>query len=441
MTKFFPRVVTSVCVVILAAWAPLLDAALAPKRSVLDNGLVLLTSQQRSLPMVSIELLIEAGSRYDNEEGVANLVARLLTYGTKRRSAPQISDTVDFIGASLSASCGEDAASVSLTILKKDLATGLDLLADILTASTFPQEEIDRQKQAVIAGIKAREESPGSIAQRRFAAALYPQSPYGRPVEGNEASVKAISQASLQEFYQRFYRPNRAIMAVVGDISQEELIQALDQSLRSWTKGEPRGQPLVPSTIGEAQVIRINKDLTQANIILGQQGISRENPDYYAIQVMNCILGGGGFSSRAMDAIRNERGLAYSVYSYFSAERSRGIFELVMQTKNETALEAIRLAQTEIRRIREESVTDQELSDAKDYLIGSFPLRLDTNRRVASFLVQVEFYQLGLDYPERYSDLIRKVTREDVERVARQYLDPEKLITVVVGNQKKIGEN
>jgi len=441
MTRFFPWVVTSVCVVILAAWAPLLDAALAPKRSILDNGLVLLTSQQRSLPMVSIELLIEAGSRYDNEEGVANLVARLLTYGTKRRSALQISDTVDFIGASLSASCGEDAASVSLTILKKDLATGLDLLADILTASTFPQEEIDRQKQAVIAGIKAREESPGSIAQRRFAAALYPQSPYGRPVEGNEASVKAISQASLQEFYQRFYRPNRAIMAVVGDISQDELIRALNQSLRSWTKGEPRGNPLVPSTIGEAQVIRVNKDLTQANIILGQQGISRENPDYYAIQVMNCILGGGGFSSRAMDAIRNERGLAYSVYSYFSAERSRGSFELVMQTKNETALEAIRLAQTEIRRIREESVTDQELSDAKDYLIGSFPLRLDTNRRVASFLVQVEFYQLGLDYPERYSDLIRKVTREDVERVARQYLHPEKLITVVVGNQKKIGEN
>ena len=441
MTRFFPWVVTSVCVVILAAWAPLLDAALAPKRSILDNGLVLLTSQQRSLPMVSIELLIEAGSRYDNEEGVANLVARLLTYGTKRRSALQISDTVDFIGASLSASCGEDAASVSLTILKKDLATGLDLLADILTASTFPQEEIDRQKQAVIAGIKAREESPGSIAQRRFAAALYPQSPYGRAVEGNEASVKAISQASLQEFYQRFYRPNRAIMAVVGDISQDELIRALNQSLRSWTKGEPRGKPLVPSTIGEAQVIRVNKDLTQANIILGQQGISRENPDYYAIQVMNCILGGGGFSSRAMDAIRNERGLAYSVYSYFSAERSRGSFELVMQTKNETALEAIRLAQTEIRRIREESVTDQELSDAKDYLIGSFPLRLDTNRRVASFLVQVEFYQLGLDYPERYSDLIRKVTREDVERVARQYLHPEKLITVVVGNQKKIGEN
>jgi zinc protease len=368
-------------------------------------------------------------------------VARLLTYGTKRRSALQISDAVDFIGANLSASCGEDVASISLTILKKDLATGLDLLADILMSSTFPQEEIDRQKQAVIAGIRAREENPGSIAQRRFAAALYPDSPYGRPVEGSEATVKTISQASLQEFYQRFYRPNRAIMAVVGDISQDEITQALNQSLRSWMKGEPRGEPLVPSKIGDAQLIRVNKDLTQANIILGQQGIGRENPDYYAIQVMNYILGGGGFSSRAMDTIRNERGLAYSVYSYFNAERERGTFELIMQTKNETALEAIRLAQTEIRRIRQESVTDQELSDAKDYLIGSFPLRLDTNRRVASFLVQVEFYQLGLDYPERYSDLIRNVTREDIERVARQYLHPEKLITVVVGDQKKIGEN
>ena len=141
-----------------------------------------------------------------------------------------------------------------------------------------------------------------------------------------------------------------------------------------------------------------------------------------------------------MDSIRNERGLAYSVYSYFSAERGRGTFELVMQTKNETAQEAIRLAQSEIRRIREEPVTERELSDAKDYLIGSFPLRLDTNRRVASFLVQVEFYRLGVDYPERYSGLIQKVTREDVERVAKQYLQPEKLIIVVVGNQKKIGE-
>jgi len=439
MKKFFLELIGIFFVVALAA--PL-RAGVVPKRSVLDNGIVLLTSEQKALPMVSIELLIDAGSRYDapNQEGLANLVAKLLTYGTKRRTALQINETLDFLGASLSTRCSDDLASVSMTILKKDLTTGLELLGDILINSTFPQQEIERQKQSVIASIKARDESPGDIAQRRFAAALFPQSPYGRPVEGTETSVKGIQQKSLREFYERYYRPNRSILAVVGDMSDQESTQALNQAFRSWTKGEPGGKPLVPSVIGSSQVIRVNKDLTQANIMMGHEGVPRNHPDYYAIQVMNYILGGGGFSSRAMDSIRNERGLAYSVYSHFGAEKSHGTFVFVMQTKNDTAEEAIRIAREEIRRMREQPVTDQELDDAKNYLTGSFPLRLDTNHKVASFLAQVEFFQLGLDYPDRYADLIRKVTREDVQRVAKAYLHPEKLITVVVGNQKKAGE-
>ena len=439
MKKFFLELIGIFFVVALAA--PL-RAGVVPKRSVSDNGIVLLTSEQKALPMVSIELLIDAGSRYDppNQEGQANLVAKLLTYGTKRRTALQINETLDFLGASLSTGCSDDLASVSMTILKKDLTTGLELLGDILLNSTFPQQEIERQKQSVIASIKARDESPGDIAQRRFAAALFPQSPYGRPVEGTETSVKGIQQKSLREFYERYYRPNRSILAVVGDVSDQESTQALNQAFRSWRKGEPGGKPLVPSVIGSSQVIRVNKDLTQANIMMGHEGVPRNHPDYYAIQVMNYILGGGGFSSRAMDSIRNERGLAYSVYSHFGAEKSHGTFVFVMQTKNDTAEEAIRIAREEIRRMREQPVTDQELDDAKNYLTGSFPLRLDTNHKVASFLAQVEFFQLGLDYPDRYADLIRKVTREDVQRVAKAYLHPEKLITVVVGNQKKAGE-
>ena len=439
MKKFFLELIGIFFVVALAA--PL-RAGVVPKRSVLDNGIVLLTSEQKALPMVSIELLIDAGSRYDapNQEGLANLVAKLLTYGTKRRTALQINETLDFLEASLSTGCNDDLASVSMTILKKDLTTGLELLGDILINSTFPQQEIERQKQSVIASIKARDESPGDIAQRRFAAALFPQSPYGRPVEGTETSVKGIQQKSLREFYERYYRPNRSILAVVGDVSEQESTQALNQAFRSWRKGEPGGKPLVPSVIGSSQVIRVNKDLTQANIMMGHEGVPRNHPDYYAIQVMNYILGGGGFSSRAMDSIRNERGLAYSVYSHFGAEKSHGTFVFVMQTKNDTAEEAIRIAREEIRRMREQPVTDQELDDAKNYLTGSFPLRLDTNHKVASFLAQVEFFQLGLDYPDRYADLIRKVTREDVQRVAKAYLHPEKLITVVVGNQKKAGE-
>jgi len=297
------------------------QALMRPQRSVLDNGLILLTSEQRGLPMVSIELLIRAGARYDapQSQGLANLTARLLTYGTEGQSALQISEALDFIGANLSVGCGRDLASVSLTILKKDLAKGLELLAEILTAATFPGEEIDRQKQSIIASIKAKEESPGAVAEERFLAALYPNSPFGQPLEGTEASVKAISRSALSEFYRRYYRPNRSILSVVGDISHREMTQALQQALRTWTKGEAVGKEKAPSASGSAQLIRVNKDLAQANIILGHGGVGREHPDYYAIQVMNYILGGGGFSSRVMDSIRNERGLAYSVYSYFDA--------------------------------------------------------------------------------------------------------------------------
>ena len=419
------------------------QAAIAPKRSVLANGLVLLSSEQNSLPMITFELLIDAGSRYDlpSREGLANMTARLLTYGTKRRTALQISDSLDFLGANLSAGCDEDSVSIRMTVLKKDLGTGLQLMAEILTSATFPRDEIDRQKQSVLAGIKAREEDPGDIALRKFAAALFPESPYGRAVEGTEASVKAIEQKSLRAFYQQHYHPNRSIMSVVGDISHEEIARALQQSLREWKKGETPAPPSAPRRIGGPQMISVNKDLMQANIILGHLGVARDNPDYYAIQVMNYILGGGGFSSRAMDAIRNERGLAYSVYSYFSAERSHGTFQFVLQTKNETVQEALRMARAEILRIREHPVTDQELADAKDYLTGSFAIRLDTNRKLANFLAQVEYFRLGLDYPERYTALIKNVSRNDVQRAAQHYLHPDKLITVIVGNEKKFSQN
>jgi zinc protease len=314
----------------------------------------------------------------------------------------------------------------------------LELLAEILTEASFPAEEIERRKQAIIAAIRATEEQPGNIAEKRFYQALYPKSPFGRPVEGTEASVKTLPRTSVSAFYQRYYRPNRTIMAVVGDITHEEIVRAIEQAFRSWPKGEPTEPPLIPASTGSEQTIRVNRELTQANIILGHLGVGRENPDYYAIQVMNYILGGGGFSSRVMDSIRNERGLAYSVYSYFPAEKGRGSFQLVMQTKNDSAREAIRVATEEMRRIQEKPVTEEELNDAKDYLIGSFPLRFDTNQKVANFLALIEYYDLGLDFRDRYPELIRKVTREDVQQAAKRYLFPEKLIIVVVGNQEKI---
>ncbi|MFQ5682608.1 MAG: M16 family metallopeptidase [Candidatus Binatia bacterium] len=416
-----------------------LNAALVPQRSVLPNGLTLLTSEQRALPMVTFNLLIKAGSRYDpsGSEGLAKVTARLLTYGTKKRTALQISDTLDFIGASLSTSSGKDLATVSLTLLKKDLDVGLKLLAEILTESVFPPREIERKKQSAIASIKAKKDNPRRIARKRFLKALFPHSPYGRPVEGTEESVKTIEQSQVVKFYKRFYRPTRAILAVVGDVSHQEILERLADTLQPW-EGGPSGMEEPPSTLpGPTRFILIDKKLTQANILMGHEGVRRGNPDYYALQVMNYILGGGGFSSRMMDSIRNERGLAYSVYSFFSSSKKFGTFQVGMQTKNENAAEAIRIAKEEIRRIRERGVSQEELKAAKDYLIGSFPLRFDTNSRIAAYLAQVEFFGLGLDYLDRYPEIIRRITRKDILRVARSYLHPKKLIVVVVANQAK----
>jgi zinc protease len=416
------------------------QGAMVPKRSVLSNGLVLLTSEQRALPMVSIELLIDAGARHETAEhaGLAHLASKLLTDGTAKRNALQISETLDFIGAGLDTGCGDDLATISMTILKKDMGVGLQLLGEILTGASFPVAELDRQKQAILASIRAKQDDPGTVASETFAAGLFPGSAYGRPVEGTEASVKRLDRKRVQEFFSRYYRPNRTIMSVVGDVSEQEISAALDQVFKNWTKGEASKAPAPPAQADNARTLRVNKDLTQANIVLGHGGVPRGHPDYYAIQVMNYILGGGGFSSRAMESIRNQRGLAYSVYSYFGAEKSHGTFQFVMQTKNESAAEAVRLAREEIRRMRDELVSEVELNDAKDYLTGSFPLRFDTNRRVAGFLAQVEFYELGLDYPDRYDEFIRKISRADVQRVAREHLTPERLMTVVVGNQQKI---
>lgn len=416
-----------------------LEARLTPKRSVLQNGMVLLTSEERALPMVTLNLLVKAGSRYDPQgrEGLANLTALLLTDGTSGRTALQISEELDFIGAGLSTGSGEELATVSLTVLKKDLDTGLNILADVLTASVFPLEEIDRQKQSVIASIRAREEEPGAIAGTKFMEALFPRSPYGRPVEGTAEAVQRIERTELLRFYKQFYRPNRALLAVVGDVSDQEITEKLAKVFRSWERGGAAEEPVPSVSAGPANFIRVQKDLTQANIIMGHEGVPRNHPDYYAIQVMNYILGGGGFSSRLMDSVRNERGLAYSVYSTFDADKYVGTFQVGMQTKNESADEAIRIAVEEIRRIREQGVGEQELQAAKDYLIGSFPLRFDTNRRLAGFFAQVEFFELGLDYPDRYPEMIRKVSREDVLRVAKRHLQPEKLIVVVVANQEK----
>ena len=416
-------------------------AAMNAQRTTLPNGLVLVTSEQPALPIVTVRLLVRAGSRYDpgGRHGLANLTSRLLTLGTPTRDAMSISGLIEGMGAHFSADCGREQATLDLNILKKDLDTGLALMSEVLTAASFPEKEVSRTKQSLMASIRAKEDRPGALARDAFRAALYPDSFYGRPVEGSEDTVRGLDRNAVVDFHRRYYRPDRALLVVVGDITHEEIKQELTEALAGWEKIDGKADAPVALQPPKRDAVKLDRNLTQSTIIMGHEGPLRMNPDHYAIRVMNHILGGGDLSSRLGDGIRNQRGLAYSIYSYFVAGKNAGRFQLAMQTRNESAREAIDVAKAEIERIRRDGVTAEELQDAKSYLTGSFALGLDTNDDVADFLGQVEYLGLGLDYVDRYPELIRKVTAEDVLRVARKYLQPEKLILVVVGNLENAG--
>ncbi|MGE5809147.1 MAG: M16 family metallopeptidase [Nitrospirota bacterium] len=421
---------------------PALAHAAGPlgKRIVLENGMVLLLSERHDIPMITVNMAITAGSTAEPAEkpGLASLTASLLTQGTAKRSAQQISREIDFIGGSLSTSGGDDYASASLRVLKKDVRTGFDLLADVLMSPVFDQKEIDRKVKETLAEIRRKQEEPGIVASNAFDKAVFGSNAYGRTDDDVAAYLPKLVRRDVLDFYAARYSPNHAIIAVVGDVTEKEAVALLREFFQSWRKNEqPLPAPVAPPVIEKTTVNKIDKHITQANITMGNVGISRENPDFYACTIMNYILGGGGFTSRLMDNIRDNKGLAYDVHSGFNPQKDPGSFTVTIQTKNESANEVIAETLREIRRIQSEPVSEQELADAKAYLTGSFPLRMDTSAKIAGMLTAIEIYNLGLDYPQKYPSLINAVTREDVLRVAKKYLHPDNMVIVVVADQEK----
>jgi zinc protease len=413
-------------------------AALGPEvsESRLPNGAHLVFSEQRNLPMVLVQVLVDGGYRWDpaGREGTANLVTELLTQGTTTRSAQEISAAIEFVGGALDASVGADYAQASLRVLVKDLDLGLDLLSDVLLRPAFAADELERRREAALAEIRADRDDPTQVALRAFRRQLFAGEPYGHPADGEEESVARISREDVRSFYRLHYHPAGAHIIVVGDLGAGEARARVEKAFADWNGGA--GPPFVYPAPGadRPHVVRINMQVSQASIVLGHRGIARDNPDFETISVMNYILGSGGFSSRLMDKIRTQGGLAYSVGSAFTANRFPGPFQIVMQTKNESVREAIARARAEVERIRDEPVGGEELEDAKRYLTGSFPLRLDSNSNIVDFIAQVSFYGLGVDYADRYIEKVKAVTSADVQRVARQYLHPDQFVEVVVAD-------
>lgn len=410
------------------------------KRIVLTNGMVLLLSEKHELPVVTVNMAIKAGSMVEpaDKPGLASLTATLLTQGTTRRTASQINREIDFVGGSLTTSGGEDFASASLKVLTKDIRTGFDLFSDVLLNPTFDQKEIDRKVKETLAEIRRQKEMPGIVAGQAFQKGVFGNHPYGRNSDDVAAFLPKMTRQDITAFYASSYTPNNSIISVVGDVTEKEIVALLNEYFSAWKRKEQSfPTPAQPPVIDKLMVEKIDKDVSQANIDMGHVGIRRENPDFYAVTIMNYILGGGGFSSRLMDNIRDTKGLAYDVHSGFAAQKEPGAFTVAIQTKNESANDVIAETVKELKRMQTELVTEKELADAKAYLTGSFPLRMDTYGKIAGMLTSIETYNLGLDYPQKYPALINGVTREDIQRVAKKYLHPDTMVVVVVANQAK----
>jgi len=404
-------------------------------REVLPNGVVLLVAERPAVPIVAVRVYHRAGAVFDprGREGLANLMGALVTRGTANRTARELDAAIEFVGGRLEAGAGRDGLTVSLSVLRKDLGLGLDLLREVVLTPAFPEAELKRKVAEIQAAIQRSEESPETVAARALAPLVYPNHPYGSPVEGTRASVGALTRDDVVAFHGQYVRPDSTIIAVVGAITVDEARRELMARFGAWPRpaSPTPTAPAVPAT-APARTETIKRDLTQATILMGRPAINQKDPDYFPLAVATYVLGGGS-TSRLYGRVREDGGLAYSVGSFVTPGKYGASFVVSAQTRTAEVPRVLDIARQELARMERDQVSDREIALAKSYLIGSFPLRLDTSSKVADFLVGVEEMGLGLDYADRYRERIARVTPEDVQRVAVRFFPPDTMSRVIVG--------
>ena len=435
--KLAPRVRLGLGLGLLAAGLSAAPAGTAPiaHREVLPNGLVLLVAERPAVPIVAVRVFHRAGAVFDppDRAGLANLTGALLTRGAGARSGQEIDATIEFVGGRLEAGAGRDGLTVSLAVLQRDLALGLDLLRDVVLAPMFPEAELKRKVTEIQAAIQRSEENPETVAGRALARLTFPGHPYGTPVEGTRDSVGRLTRDDVVKFYGEHVRPDTSVVAVVGAVTVEEARRAIVARFGAWPRPQAPAPGSPPAPGGAtARVETIPRELTQATMMLGRQAVNQTDPDYYPLAVASYVLGGGS-SSRLYARVREQSGLAYSVFSYLTPGKYGASFIVSAQTRVAEAPKVIEILRDELARMGRQPVSARELDLAKAYLIGSFPLRLDTSAKVADFVVAVEELGLGLDYADRYRERIARVTAADVQRVAAKYFGPGAFSRVVVG--------
>ena len=416
------------------------------ERLVLSNGLVLLIAENHSTPLVSISVIAQAGSRFEPDEkaGLASLAAELVEEGTTTRTSRQIAEAIDSSGGHLMTFGDYQSNRVAFVSLSRDFNLGLEIAADLLMNAVFPEDKVRQQIDRRLAQLKSRVDVPRTQASDIFNEIVFRGTPQHRPSVGYEKTVGALTRDDIEQFYRRYYVPNNTVLAIAGDIDTRQTIQRVESALGGWQRAGSFSPPDVPRPGLEAQPVEQYETAPkeQVNVFIGHVGIERKNPDYHALLVMDTILGSSpGFTSRIPRVLRDQQGLAYSTFANItsSAGVDPGRFVAYIGTAPANLDRARAGLRGEIARIVEEPVSGEELEIAKSYLTGSFVLRFQKNAQVSEFLLDAEIYGLGFDYLEKYPDLIRAVTIEDVTRVTRKHIHPERLTTVVVGPVDETG--
>ncbi len=425
--------VLALCVALWVAPA----SAMAPMQHwVTDKGVRVYFVPAPELPMLDVRVVFDAGSARDGVlPGLSLLTTSLLGQSSGGLDADTIAARFEDVGASFGAGQDRDMAYVSLRTLSADGArtAALDTLALVLSKPDFNAEDFDRERERMRVSLQYQAQKPGEVAKKAFYKAVYGDHPYATPPGGDESSVAALSREAVQGFYKKYFVRGNAVVALVGDLDRagaEALVDTVTAGL-----AEGKAAPALPATtvLAEASEQRIAHPSAQTHLLVGQPGVARGDPDYFPLYVGNYVLGGGGFVSRLTTEVRENRGLSYSVYSYFSPLREEGPFIMGLQTRNDQAQQALDL----VRKLAAEFVTKgptaEELDAAKKNITGSFPLNTSSNKKIVGYLAMIGFYGLPLDYLETFSANIEAVTLEQIRDAFQRRVNPDRMATVLVG--------
>ncbi len=389
-----------------------------------------------------MEMVFGANATEDpaDKAGLAYYTTTMLNQGTKSRSASDISNELQSIGANVNTSAGWDSSSVSLQTLRKNLDQALDIYADVIVHPAFPASEFEISQRRALGTLMQRRSNPAIVANQVFSKVLYGEHPYGRPLTGDEASIKKISRDDIVNFYNANYKPNTSTLIVVGDVDSKTIKTKLEKAFADWksAKATPAELPKAEMMAKPGIYLVDKPGAAQSSVSIGQVGVERSNPDYYALLLMNSVLGGGG-SARLFMNLREDKGYTYGAYSRFVYRRGAGPFSATAEIQTGSTKESIIEFMKELNGIRGSiPISKEELEDNKQNLIRRFPVGFETTGQISNQLSNLVIYGLPDSYFNEYITSINAVTTDDIKRVANKYLEPSKMAIVIVGDRKVV---